>query len=109
MRTRLATRPCIRYPNSGDFHCKAPQEAGRGLVRSNDSDGSKRRLLHQTPMTRRVQIKILKPLIYVLCAAITLVHGTAGATITGKVELPKTTRAPVMAKRYEIVSQGGAL
>ena len=60
-------------------------------------------------MTIPVQIKILKPLIFVLCAALTLVHGSAGATISGKVELPKTTRAPVMAKRYEIVSQGGAL
>lgn len=33
----------------------------------------------------------------------------ADAVITGKVELPKTTKAPVMTKRYEIVSQGGAL
>src|SRR2546423_3305168 len=31
------------------------------------------------------------------------------ATIEGRVELPKTKSAPVMAKRYEIVTNGGVL
>ena len=33
----------------------------------------------------------------------------AQATIEGRVELPKTKSAPVMAKRYEIVTSGGVL
>lgn len=33
----------------------------------------------------------------------------AGATIEGHVQLPKSRAAPVMAKRYEIVTHGGAL
>src|SRR2546423_15483810 len=33
----------------------------------------------------------------------------AEATIEGRVELPKTKSAPVMAKRYEIVTSGGVL
>src|SRR5256714_13575231 len=33
----------------------------------------------------------------------------AQATIEGRVELPKTKSAPVMAKRYEIVTNGGVL
>jgi plastocyanin len=33
----------------------------------------------------------------------------AGATIEGRVELPKSHSAPVMAKRYEIVTSGGVL
>lgn len=37
----------------------------------------------------------------------TLVH--ADAIIEGHVELPKTKSAPVMAKRYEIVTKGGVL
>ncbi len=52
---------------------------------------------------------MLKHLLFILGTVATLVNGMAGATIVGKVELPKATRAPVMAKRYEIVSQGGAL
>jgi len=37
-------------------------------------------------------------------------HGVFGdATIEGRVELPKTKSAPVMAKRYEIVTSGGVL
>lgn len=34
---------------------------------------------------------------------------SADATIEGRVELPKTKSAPVMAKRYEIVTSGGVL
>ena len=33
----------------------------------------------------------------------------AAATIEGRVELPKTSTAPVMIKRYEIVTKGGVL
>ena len=33
----------------------------------------------------------------------------AQATIEGRVELPKTKSAPVMAKRYEVVTRGGVL
>ena len=36
-------------------------------------------------------------------------HARAQATIEGHVELPKTKSAPVMTKRYEIVSKGGVL
>ncbi len=35
--------------------------------------------------------------------------GFAQATIEGRVELPKTSTAPVMIKRYEIVTSGGVL
>ncbi len=36
--------------------------------------------------------------------------GWAGeTTITGQVQLPKTTRAPVVTQRYEIISKGGVL
>jgi plastocyanin len=35
--------------------------------------------------------------------------GLAQATVEGRVELPKTKSAPVMAKRYEIVTTGGVL
>ena len=48
----------------------------------------------------------MKPLLALWCAA-TLVH--ADTVIEGHVELPKTKAAPVMAKRYEIVSKGGVL
>src|SRR4029077_3327936 len=33
----------------------------------------------------------------------------AGATVEGRVELPKSHSAPVQAKRYEIVTKGGVL
>jgi plastocyanin len=36
-------------------------------------------------------------------------HACAQAVIEGRVELPKTHSAPVMNKRYEIVTQGGVL
>lgn len=35
--------------------------------------------------------------------------GCADATIEGRVELPKTRTAPVVAKRYEVVAKGGVL
>src|SRR4051812_8746708 len=35
--------------------------------------------------------------------------GLAQASVEGRVELPKTKSAPVMAKRYEIVTSGGVL
>jgi len=39
----------------------------------------------------------------------TLVSARAQAVIEGKVELPKARSAPVVSKRYEIVSKGGVL
>ncbi|HEV2841575.1 MAG TPA: hypothetical protein VGW39_09650 [Chthoniobacterales bacterium] len=36
-------------------------------------------------------------------------RASAQATIEGRVELPKTSAAPVMIKRYEIVTKGGVL
>ena len=36
-------------------------------------------------------------------------YALAQATVEGRVELPKTKSAPVMAKRYEIVTNGGVL
>jgi plastocyanin len=49
-----------------------------------------------------------------LAAALCLFGGfspmvLAQATVEGRVELPKTKSAPVMAKRYEIVTNGGVL
>jgi plastocyanin len=52
---------------------------------------------------------LLKRFVLLLFAGSFFISNGADAVITGKVELPKTTKAPVMAKRYEIVSQGGAL
>ncbi|MCX6865475.1 MAG: carboxypeptidase regulatory-like domain-containing protein [Verrucomicrobia bacterium] len=43
----------------------------------------------------------------ILIITATLAH--ADTTIEGHVELPKTKSAPVMAKRYEIVTKGGVL
>jgi len=34
---------------------------------------------------------------------------SASATVEGRVELPNRIRAPVQAKRYEIVTKGGVL
>src|SRR3954464_10523712 len=34
---------------------------------------------------------------------------SAQATVEGRVELPKTRSAPVMTKRYEVVTKGGVL
>jgi plastocyanin len=47
----------------------------------------------------------------VFAVMIALVPGScfAQATIEGRVELPKTSAAPVMIKRYEIVTKGGVL
>jgi plastocyanin len=46
-----------------------------------------------------------------LCAICTLIPtpGQGGAVVEGKVELPKSRSAPVITKRYEIVTHGGAL
>jgi plastocyanin len=48
-------------------------------------------------------------LVLILSIVVALFDARAAATISGKVELPKTERTPVMTKRYEIVSQGGVL
>src|SRR5438874_7026219 len=43
-----------------------------------------------------------------ICALLPI-SGFANATIEGRVELPKSHSAPVVAKRYEIVTHGGVL
>jgi hypothetical protein len=44
-------------------------------------------------------------IVTIVCPTVCL----AQATIEGRVELPKTRSAPVMSKRYEIVTHGGVL
>jgi hypothetical protein len=56
-----------------------------------------------------MRFNLFQSLLVFLFAALAFTNKAEDAIITGKVELPKTTRAPVMARRYEIVSQGGAL
>lgn len=52
---------------------------------------------------------------FACCLAVTAVSASLGssalaqATIEGRVELPKTRSAPVMTKRYEVVTRGGVL
>ena len=38
-----------------------------------------------------------------------IANGRGQGTIEGRVELPKTQSAPVMTKRYEVVTKGGVL
>ena len=47
------------------------------------------------------------PAVFVLCASSKIVF--AQAVVEGRVELPKSHSAPVMNKRYEIVTKGGVL
>lgn len=59
-------------------------------------------------------IKMISPKCFRFAVALLLIslcslQAKAAAVVIGKVELPKATKAPVMTKRYEIVSQGGAL
>jgi plastocyanin len=54
-------------------------------------------------------MKLHHPLSLVLLAALLVEHAGAQAVIEGRVELPKTHSAPVMNKRYEIVTTGGVL
>jgi plastocyanin len=52
----------------------------------------------------------VRSLVFHLCLLSTLSrYAFAQATVEGRVELPKTKSAPVMAKRYEIVTTGGVL
>ena len=52
----------------------------------------------------------MKPLLFLLALAVLPVaKGRAQAVIEGRVELPKTHTAPVMTKRYEIVTKGGVV
>jgi plastocyanin len=52
----------------------------------------------------------MRPVVASLCLLIALSPiALAQAVIEGRVELPKTKSAPVMAKRYEIVTTGGVL
>jgi hypothetical protein len=54
-------------------------------------------------------VKFLSSLAVIVLALSLVGNAGAQATIEGRVELPKTHSAPVMIKRYEIVSQGGVL
>jgi plastocyanin len=49
------------------------------------------------------------PFVFVAMIALVPQSSFAQATIEGRVELPKTSAAPVMIKRYEIVTKGGVL
>jgi hypothetical protein len=60
-------------------------------------------------MTKFTPVKIIGFLVVFAMASVASLRTKADAAITGKVQLPKGTKAPVMTKRYEIVSQGGAL
>jgi plastocyanin len=52
----------------------------------------------------------VRGLVLYLCLLSTLSrYALAQATVEGRVDLPKTKSAPVMAKRYEIVTTGGVL
>jgi plastocyanin len=56
--------------------------------------------------------KALRRINVVLCAVVAVILCTsahASATIEGRVELPKTKTAPVVAKRYDIVTKGGVV
>ena len=51
-----------------------------------------------------------RPLLFLLALALLpAVKGRAQAVVEGRVELPKNHTAPVMTKRYEIVSKGGVV
>lgn len=52
---------------------------------------------------------LVRPLFFLVLAVAATQAGAADATIEGHVELPRTKSAPVMTKRYEIVSKGGVL
>lgn len=52
----------------------------------------------------------VRDLVFYLCLLSTLSRfALAQATVEGRVELPKTRSAPVMTKRYEVVTTGGVL
>ena len=48
-------------------------------------------------------------LLFTVLLAATVELASAQATVEGRVELPKSRSAPVMSKRYEIVTKGGVL
>ncbi len=50
-----------------------------------------------------------KPLLFLLALVLLPAVSLAQAVIEGRVELPKTHTAPVMTKRYEIVTKGGVV
>ena len=54
-------------------------------------------------------MKLYHPLALVLLAASLAENAGAQAVIEGRVQLPKARSAPVMNKRYEIVTAGGVL
>jgi plastocyanin len=52
----------------------------------------------------------MRLLIYLIAIVVLLAtHLQAGANVEGRVELPRSHAAPVMAKRYEVVTRGGVL
>ena len=54
-------------------------------------------------------MKLYHSLALVLLAALLAENAGAQAAIEGRVQLPKARSAPVMNKRYEIVTTGGVL
>jgi plastocyanin len=53
---------------------------------------------------RRLRLLSLSAILFIIPASL-----LAGATVEGRVELPKSRSAPVQAKRYEIVTKAGVL
>jgi plastocyanin len=54
-------------------------------------------------------MRLLRLVLFIAILALLSSSFIAGATVEGRVELPKSHSAPVMAKRYEIVTSGGVL
>lgn len=54
-------------------------------------------------------MRCLRLVLFIAILALRSSSFLAGATVEGRVELPKSHSAPVMAKRYEIVTSGGVL
>ena len=64
-------------------------------------------LLSQTGWRESLFMRLALLFCAVLGASLKLAHGQA--SVEGRVELPKTRSAPVMTKRYEVVTTGGVL
>jgi plastocyanin len=54
-------------------------------------------------------MRLLRLVLFIAILALLSSSFLTGATVEGRVELPKSHSAPVMAKRYEIVTSGGVL
>src|SRR5258708_1006392 len=88
------TRP-VMHPFIASAFELAPRLNGRGYIR---------RAVAAPIKARMARLRVWLFLLAALPAAL-----RAGATIEGRVPLPKTRTAPVMNRRYEIVAQGGVL